>query len=267
VIIDVHTHAFPDRLAPKAMEVLTRPFGDWKPARDGTLASLVTSMDKAGIDRCLVANIATRPEQGAAILSWSRQIASERIVPLGSVHPQSLTWEAELEAIAEAGLPGIKLHAQFQGFVLDDDSVLPLYAKAAELGLFVLFHAGFDISFPGDESASPRRLARVRHRVPKLVMIAAHMGGWQAWSEALEHLVGSDVYLDTSYIHQVPPAQLNLILGRHPSSRLVFGSDSPWLSQRSSLEYLRGLRLDTAALERMIGGNASALHHSLGAAV
>jgi len=260
MIIDVHTHAFPDFLATKAMASLQKPLGDWKPSRDGTLTSLVESMDAAGVDRVLVASIATRPEQGPAIAQWSRQIASERIVPLGSVHPHSATWEAELEAISEAGLVGIKFHPQYQHFILDAEEVMPIYRKAASLGLFVLFHAGFDIAFPGNESAAPRRLAHVRHRIDNLVMIAAHVGGWQAWDEVLAHLVGRDVYLDTSYIHQIPQTQLEAILERHPHGRMLYASDSPWLSQRKSLEFVRKLPLDESAMRQVLGANAQQLH-------
>jgi uncharacterized protein len=263
MIVDVHTHAFPDSLAPKAMQVLSAPLGEWKPARDGTLSSLQASMTEAGVQRVFVANIATRPEQAAAILDWSQQIASDHIVPLGSVHPLSPTWAEELEAIAEAGLPGIKLHAQFQRFVIDADEVFPLYAKAAQLGLFILFHAGFDIAFPGDESSAPRRLARVRHRVQDLVMIAAHVGGWQAWDEVIEDLVGTDVYLDTSYIEQLSPRQLESILCRHSHDRILFGSDSPWLSQKCCLKFIQALPLAASVAERILGQNALGLHPSL----
>jgi predicted TIM-barrel fold metal-dependent hydrolase len=263
MIVDVHTHAFPDFLAPKAMEILSAPLGEWKPVRDGTLSSLLASMAEAGVHRAFVANIATRPEQGPSILGWSREIASDRIVPLGSVHPLSPNWAQELEAIAEAGLPGIKFHAQFQDFIIDADEMLPLYDKAAKLGLFVLFHAGFDIAFPGDERSAPRRLAQVRRRVKDLVMVAAHVGGWQAWDEVIDHLAGTDVYLDTSYIDQLAPEQLERILTRHSSDRILFASDSPWVSQKSCIKLVRSLPLHPSDVERILGQNALNLHPSL----
>lgn len=263
MIFDVHTHAFPDTLAPKAMQVLSAPLGDWKPVRDGTLSSLRDSMADAGVHRVFVANIATRPEQAPAILNWSRAIASDRIVPLGSVHPHSPTWEQELEAIADAGLPGIKFHAQFQNFVLDADEAFPLYTKAAQLGLFILFHGGFDIAFPGDERSAPRRIARIRRRVHNLVMVAAHVGGWQAWDEVIDHLVGTDVYLDTSYIDQVSPKQLERIMQRHRHDRILFASDTPWASQKACLECVRSLPFDARDLEAVLGQNALGLHPSL----
>ncbi len=85
--IDVHTHAFPDRLAARAIAALEAGAPSCRAFLDGRLASLVASMDRAGIETSVVASIATKPEQFPAILAWSREIASPRIVPFASVHP------------------------------------------------------------------------------------------------------------------------------------------------------------------------------------
>lgn len=265
MIVDVHTHAFPDFLAEKAMDALSKPFGEIRAARDGRLQSLLASMTAAGIQCSFLANIATRPEQSRSILEWSRQVKSPRIIPLGSVHPASKDWQGELEAICAAGLPGIKLHPQFQGFCVDSEDAIPLYRKAAALGLFVLFHSGFDIAFPGDDRASPRRLAAVRHRVDDLTMIAAHFGGWQAWDEVVTHLAGRDVFLDTSYLHQVPERERDLVLQKHTPNRILFASDSPWLSQEAALAQVRALPLGARELQNVLGMNALSLHPSLAA--
>jgi hypothetical protein len=53
-IIDFHTHAFPDALAEKAMEVLLeegKKMWDVHAHLDGRVSSLITSMDKAGQNR------------------------------------------------------------------------------------------------------------------------------------------------------------------------------------------------------------------------
>jgi predicted TIM-barrel fold metal-dependent hydrolase len=263
MIVDVHTHAFPDFLAPKAMAKLSEPFGEFEPARDGTLASLLESMSVAGVELSFLANIATRPEQGPSILEWSRAIVSERVVPLGSIHPRSESWEQELDAIAEAAFPGIKFHAQYQGFAVDDDRMIPIYDRIAKLGMFILFHGGYDIAFPGDDSSSPRRLARVNRRVPELRMIAAHTGGWMAFPEVVEHLLGTDVYLDTSYLHELTRENVAIVLERHSTNRLLFASDTPWFSQQAALEVIRSLPVSRAALERILGQNALELHPSL----
>jgi hypothetical protein len=57
-----------------------------------------------------VANIATKPPQAQPILDWCRQIATERIIPFASVYPFSPTVTEEVEAVAQAGIRGIKIH-------------------------------------------------------------------------------------------------------------------------------------------------------------
>jgi uncharacterized protein len=259
MLIDVHTHAFPDQLAPRALAALTVSSGEYLPQTNGTVAGLLTSMDEAGIECSLVASIATRPEQAAPILSWSKQIASPRIVPLGSVHPASQSWDSELRAIGRAGLVGIKLHAHYQGFVVDARAVYPLYEAISALGLFVLFHAGFDIAFPGDDRATPERLLRVHQQFPKLDMIAAHVGGWQLWDRVLSHLAGTSIYLDTSFAYQLTPGLLHHILRKHPSDRILFGSDSPWTSQARGVAFIQNLPLDAAVRDQILGQNAQRL--------
>jgi predicted TIM-barrel fold metal-dependent hydrolase len=256
MVIDVHTHAFPDFLARKALDYLSSRSGDYKPVIDGTVNGLVRSMDEAGIDRSFLANIATRPEQARSILAWSQEIASDRIIPLGSIHPASESWEAEIDAIADAGLCGIKLHPQYQGFVLDDEEVLPVYEKIASRNLFILFHAGFDIAFPGDDSAAPERFVKVRREIPGLTMIAAHLGGWRAWDTVTEIMAGLDLYLDTSFIHEVDQPYRDMIISRHDHNRILYASDSPWVSQKESIEELTALNLGDPVNERILGLNA-----------
>ena len=68
MIIDAHTHLFPDAMAERVLQKLvenTRPFvstfGETKPHTDATVAGLTASQKKAGIDLSLVLPIATSP--------------------------------------------------------------------------------------------------------------------------------------------------------------------------------------------------------------
>ena len=59
MIIDFHTHVFPDFLAPRAIGLLEDE-GDVTACLDGTVGALIRSMDRAGIDGSVVATIATK---------------------------------------------------------------------------------------------------------------------------------------------------------------------------------------------------------------
>ncbi len=258
-IVDVHTHAFPDFLASRAVARLTEK-GKTRAYLSGTLDSLRTSMDRAGIDVSVVCSVATAPEQFDAILRWSRDIAGPRFLPFPSVHPRSPEASREVAAVAEAGLRGIKLHPEYQGFFIDDPSLEGLYRAAEDAGLVVLFHAGYDIGFPDSDRSSPVRIARVQDSFPALRIIASHLGGFRQWEEALRCLAGGDTYLDTGYIFgRIPEGLLREILGAHRRDRLLFGSDSPWADQAEAVRWVRALGLDGDLEERILSANARAL--------
>ena len=91
-IIDFHTHVFPDALAPRAIAQLTinaAASGYW-PLTDGTVAGLLDSMDREGIHRSVVCNIATNPRQMRKVNDFGISLLEEpRLIPLGSVHPHA----------------------------------------------------------------------------------------------------------------------------------------------------------------------------------
>jgi len=241
LITDFHAHTFPDHLAPRAIEALNaRIPPDAHAVLDGTVGGLLASMDRAGIQRSVVASIATKPQQVGAILRWSLSIRSDRIIPFGSVHPACESPAAEVEKIAEAGLCGIKLHPLYQDFTVDDPALWPLYEAIAGAGLVLLCHAGQDVAFRrGDDRAAPRRLLAVHEAFPGMPMVAAHLGGWRMWEQVAATLCGSDVYLETSYALGVGRDDVVLeVLRRHPVERIMFGTDSPWRSQKQSLDDL-----------------------------
>jgi predicted TIM-barrel fold metal-dependent hydrolase len=244
MIIDCHTHAFPDALAQRAVSSLAAAAGDAKPALNGTIADLLRSMDTHGIAVSVVACIATRPAQFQPILDWCRAIASDRLVPFPSVHPDDPDALARVKAIAAAGFRGVKLHPYYQQFSLDEPRVLPLFQRIAELGLPVLCHTGFDIAYPRDRICDPVRIAGLLDRVPTLRFIASHVGAWEDWDEVERHLLGRAVYLDTAYSHAyLGPARMRDLLLRHPAEFVLFGSDSPWDDQGAALAELRAMRL------------------------
>jgi predicted TIM-barrel fold metal-dependent hydrolase len=260
MIVDVHTHAFPDAIAGRAMAQLQAETDEVKAVLGGTVGELLGSMDRAGVEVAVVASIATRPEQFESILKWSAAIRSERILPFPSVHPASRDPAGEVRRIAAEGFHGLKLHPYYQRCRTDEARLDPMYAAAQESGLAVLLHAGFDLAFPRDRVADPAKVAAVLDRFPGLRVIAAHLGSWRDWDEVERHLVGRDVYLDISCSFDfMANEQARRILEGHRMDRLLFGSDSPWMDQGRTIAQLRGFGLDREREERLFGGNAAEL--------
>ena len=178
MIIDAHTHAFPDAIAERAVPHLAQE-GHVKAWLDGKVSSLLASMDRVGIAASVVCSIATKPQQFAPILAWSRAIASDRLIPLGSVHPADPEAVAHIRAIGDAGFKGVKLHPYYQDFFADEERMTPLYEAAIDSNLLLVMHTGYDIAFPRIRRADPQKIVTVKERFADLRFVATHMGAWQ----------------------------------------------------------------------------------------
>jgi len=257
MILDFHAHCFPDAVAPKAMPVLASHSG--APYFDGTVAGLLAVMDGAGIDKCVVANIATNPRQQRSVNNFAISLLENpRFVPFGSVHPESPDALDELRRLRDAGIRGIKLHPEYQDFYPDEPRAFPIYREAARLGLVTLFHAGVDIGLCDPVRSTPARLARALPQFGGAPVVAAHFGGYLLWREVLEHLCGRDIYFDTSYCaRKMPPAWAGEIVEAHGAGRILFGTDLPWADPADEIAFVRALGGERAG--DILGGNAAKL--------
>ena len=137
MIIDFHTHCFPDKIASKAMEILCKRSGIIKPFHNGSPDSLLALQKENGVDYSVVLNIATNPAQQKNVNDFAISLKEvDGIIPFGSVHHESPEALSELERLKENGIKGVKLHPDYQGFFVDDPKMFPIYEKIGELGDF-----------------------------------------------------------------------------------------------------------------------------------
>ena len=59
MIIDFHTHVFPDKVAAKALPKLAAGSGGMEPVYDATVDGLESFLSKNGIDKAVALNIST----------------------------------------------------------------------------------------------------------------------------------------------------------------------------------------------------------------
>lgn len=249
--IDFHAHAFPDSLCPRAIARIEN-LASIKSVLDGRISSLTASMDAAGIAKSVVLSIATKPSQFESILAWSKSIASERLVPFLSVHPEDSHARENIRIARAEGFIGMKFHPYYQGFTLDSESMFPIYEALEQNGLLCVCHTGFDHAYAFQRTADPPRIVNVIRRFPALTFVATHLGAWRDWDSASEYLPGERLYIDIAYsLEFLAPEKARKLIASFPQDRLLFGSDSPWADQASSLALLEGLGLD-ASLARAI---------------
>ncbi|MCU0666541.1 MAG: amidohydrolase family protein [Candidatus Omnitrophica bacterium] len=258
MIIDMHTHAWPDKVAERAREHLESLF-QHKMVGMPTLNTLDKFMLKNHIDTSVICAVATKPQQVPSINDWLFGIKSRRYRVFCSMHPDYPQWENELNRIRVNG-DGVKLQPEFQGFYADDQKAFPMYQVMEELEIPVLFHCGEELSGTMLVRSSGKRIINIKKAFPKLKIIAAHFGGFKLWEEAEKYLVGEDIYLDTSFFFGfLPDQKVRDLLFSHRPDRLLFGTDFPLVDQAQDLEYLARLGLPQILHERILYKNAENL--------
>jgi len=258
-IIDFHTHAFPDSLAEQTVAKLCA-FANVETILDGKVCSLIAEMDRLSIEASVVLTIATKPSQFEAILDWCTSIASHRLHPFASVHPDDPEAVEKIDRVQAAGLKGIKLHPYYQEFRFDEPRLFPLYERIEQRGLILLAHTGFDLGYPSERVADAPMIMEVVRAFPKLELVTSHLGGWQDWDCVEKHLLGKPVYMEISYAFPfIGLERARRFLLAHPPEYILFGSDSPWGSQEETLEILRSLELGEELTRRICFDNAARL--------
>ncbi len=279
MIIDFHTHTFPENLAGRAIAKLAAS-SRARNYLDGTADALRSSMKEAGIDYSVLLPVVTRPGQQEDInrsaIEMNQHSRETGLISFGGIHPENEDYREILRGLSRNGVKGIKIHPVFQRVNIDDIRYLRIIECASENDMIVITHAGYDIGFPGEDFSSVRRIERMLDTVKPQKMVLAHMGGWDSWQEVEERIVGRDVWLDTAFSllpiepapgtvrtpEENPPVSREQFLGmarRHGTDRILFGTDSPWSGQRQMVAAIRASGLDAKEQGAILGGNASEL--------
>jgi predicted TIM-barrel fold metal-dependent hydrolase len=262
VIIDFHTHVFPEQMAEKTIRKMEEG-ANVKAFTNGTLQELKSSMKNSKVDISVLLPVATKPAQFETINRYAAEISGrEGIISFGGIHPDTDHYKEELQEIKRLGLPGIKLHPDYQATFIDDPGMVRIIRYAAELELIVSIHAGFDIGLPDPIHCPPERAAKMLSQIGhgNARIILAHMGGFGQWDEVEEYLVGKNVWFDTSYtLGSLAKEQFRRIVRSHGADRILFGTDSPWSGQKECIQYITEMDLTEEETERIFWKNGAEL--------
>ncbi|MEE2058147.1 amidohydrolase family protein [Rhodococcus artemisiae] len=257
MIIDAHTHMWPDAVARKA---LAGSVPDLERRGDGTRDGLKKSMQEAGVDRSVCLAVANDGSAVDKANKFSASLDPDHFIGFGSVHPD-LTPEENLESLRRHGLKGAKIHPFFQRYALDDQRLAPLL-DAMQGEFAVIIHVGSISTASSDGVCSPTMLADLSRNFPKLDVIACHFGGYQQFEAAVEFVVGLPVYLDTSWppsLAELNPAEVRKVIEKHGPERVVFASDWPMADQAREIRAVRELGLADDDVDRILGLNLARL--------
>lgn len=275
MIIDFHSHNFPDALAPKALEVMCGKLKEMdsslEPFGDGTVYTQLRDMDLACVDKCVNCPIATRPTQFDTILRRAIEMraggatkeAASRIFQLGSMHPADRACVDHARILKNCGIPGIAIHPNYQGVRLSDPRLAPFFAAVRDAGLFVICHSGFDPGFVDEpDVADPAAIAQLLTAVPGLKFVAAHLGGeCGSPAHATDLLLPFETcWIDTAVMDFREDAEeAQRIVREWPADRMVFGTDYFWREQAHLIAWVKRLRPDPADQEKIFHLNAERL--------
>ncbi len=305
MIIDAHAHlwnedwlpdSFWEGMAKRVCAVRKRTTGEvltteavrkdlfqryWDP--DGSV--LIAEMDEAGIDKTIIAALDLGIELGEANVPVEpmneihAEVSSrypDRIVSYVGVDPRRPNAVEILDrGVRRWGMKGLKLHPA-SGFYPNDPLCYPLYEKASELSIPVLFHTGATVPPFRNKYAQPIHLDDVSLDFPDLTIIAAHMGfGW--W-----HELASMISKRTNLITDISGWQQNAMRD-YPTfvrtlremmylvgaDNMLFGTDGPafrlynlpnkkWVSLIRSLpkEAPEGIQFTESEIELLLGKSA-----------
>jgi hypothetical protein len=249
--IDAHAHIYPDGIAPKAAQSIAAFYG-MPVSGDGRLQTLLSRGQEAGISRHLVHSVGVTADRVPSVNDYlMRTVAAHptRLVGFGTLHPDVPDVRAELARIRAGGLRGVKVHPDFQRFLLDSDSAVAMFAALAEAGMPALVHTG-DTRHP---YSHPARMANVLRAVPGLKVICAHLGGWSVWDEGWKQLAAQPgVWVDTSSsLYTLAPERAVAIIRRYGADRVLFGTDYPMWDPVEERARFDALPLTQAERERI----------------
>ena len=116
-------------------------------------------------------------------------------------------------------------------------------------------------------------IKRVVDTVGDFKFVAAHMGGWKNWDDVPEILSGTKIFIDTAFstdkiiprndfvwnvddLKLLDAEQFMTFVKIFGADRILFGTDSPWTSARTTIEFIKNLPLADVDKDKILGLNA-----------
>ncbi len=258
-IIDIHAHIFPEKIREKAVDAI----GDFYTIpmqRKGSPEDLLRYKEISGIQYFVVHSVATVPKQVQHINNfiYEQMKMHPELLGFATLHPEMEELEKEVERVIDMGFYGIKLHPDFQQFNIDSPSAQRLYSCINQR-LPILLHMG-DAK---KTFSQPRRLAAIVEKFPNQVFIGAHFGGYSAWDEAEEYLIGkANIFIDTSSsLFSLPVDRATRMIEKHGIDKVLFGTDYPMWDPAEELARFMKLSLDDDQRGVIFYDNAARLLH------
>lgn len=266
MIIDFHTHVFPDKIAQKTIDFLAEKGGSPYYA-NGTVQGLLTALEKAGASIGVALPVLTKPEQFESVLNYVTALNENfstqglKIISFAGIHPKCTDIKGKLLKVKELGFKGVKIHPDYQDTFFDDEGYVEILKCAKELDLIVVTHAGVDVAYKNQEpKCLPSLIKKVIEKVGHNKLVLAHFGSSQMVNEFLDLVAGENVYIDTALVlKHLSFEDFNKVLKKHGEDKILFASDSPWSDIESDVNIVKNFVKDKNVLNKILYQNAEKL--------
>ena len=259
-IIDIHTHTYPEAISEKAVKSLAA-FYDFTVDGKGTYADLEAQAKQTGVNGFLLFSVATNGHQVTKVNDTIARLAEQsrkngfETVGFAGMHQDFPDFAGEIERVIGLGLRGVKIHPDIQRLDIDSPKMFEL-CEIIEGRIPLYLHMGDNR--PQYRYSEPRKLSRLLERYPRLEVVAAHLGGYMAWDEAVSELAGRpNVWYDTSSaLWAMTPERAVELIHAYGSDRVMFGTDYPVKNLDDELSRFMRLELSEQEREDILYNNA-----------
>ncbi|MBQ9514130.1 MAG: amidohydrolase family protein [Clostridia bacterium] len=266
MVVDFHTHIFPDKIAKATIDFLSRQ-ANIPPYTDGTDEGLLLNMEKGGIDIAVSLPVLTKPSQFDSINNFALKINAKyadkkrKIISFGGIHPLCEDIKGKMLFLKNAGLTGVKIHPDYQGEYIDHDGYKEILKCAKELDMVVVTHAGVDYGFPNSLPKCPPTLAvKVIDEINHDKFVLAHYGANADYETVLNTLAGKNVFFDTSFtFNQIDKETFIKIMEKHGADKILFATDCPWQDIKDNLETFNSYGINKESADKILYKNAMKL--------
>ena len=264
MIIDAHTHVFPDKIAENSIKTLEKIGGE-SAVIGGTAQDLLSSMKNSGVDLSVVLPVVTKPTQFESVNRFAAELNNNsKMIALGGIHPLCENINKCLDFIVSLGLKGVKLHPDYQQTDITDKGYIKILEGCRKRGLVAFVHAGIDPAYPNHVHCPPELSSQVVNELTidksKPFIVLAHLGGANQIDLVERHLIGLPVYMDTSFVlDSIERERVCDLIKAHGHKKILFATDSPWRDAKQYISIIKTINISENERQSILWKNSAEL--------
>ena len=263
MLIDFHTHVFPDKIAQSTINALKEKSNS-TPYTDGTVLGMIDALKRANADIAITLPVLTKATQFDSVLNFVIEInnkfanSDKKLISFAGMHPDCENVEEKMLKIKSHGIKGIKIHPDYQATYIDDPKYVNILKLAKKHDLIVITHAGVDDGYKGEPIRCPvDRVKKVIKEVDYDKFVLAHFGGHRLADEVYNQLAGLNVYFDTAFtLHEIDKETFVKIVNKHGADKILFATDCPWRDIELDFNILKSFNLEKQVFDKITYQNA-----------